>query len=67
MIPAKIVIGIIVTIGAITVAVSTTSGLFSADPPPKSMECSQLGSTYLDCIGPEHWIVPSPEQMTKAQ
>ena len=67
MIRAKIAVGIIVTIGAVVVALSTTTGLFSADAPPKSLECSQLGSTYLDCIGPEHWVVPSPEQMIKAQ
>jgi hypothetical protein len=67
MIRAKIAVGTIVTIGAVAVALSTMTGLFSAETPPKSMECSQLGSTYLDCIGPEHWIVPSPEQMTKAQ
>ena len=67
MIRAKIAVGITVTIGAVTVALSTTTGLISGDAPPKSMECSQLGSTYLDCISPEHWIVPSPEQMTKAQ
>ena len=67
MMRAKISVGIIVAIGVITVAISTTTGRFSADAPPKSMECSQLGSTYLDCIGPEHWLVPSTEQMTKAR
>jgi hypothetical protein len=25
-------------------------------------DCARLASTYLECIGPEHWVVPTPRQ-----
>ena len=25
-------------------------------------DCARLASTYLECIGPEHWVVPTTRQ-----
>jgi hypothetical protein len=59
MIRAKVTVDIITLI---LVSISITSELVSADVPitRSVMNCSQLASTYLECIGPDHWAIPSP-------
>ena len=32
--------------------------------PAYLLDCRQAASSYLECIGPEHWMVPSPDQIS---
>ena len=64
MVRAKIAVSIIATIAAI-VCLYATNELFSADARTAAPGCSQLASTYLECIGSDHWIVS--EQATGAK
>ena len=32
--------------------------------PAYLLDCRQAASSYLECIGPEHWMVPSQDQIS---
>jgi hypothetical protein len=66
MLVAKVFCAIIALSGILILITATTSSTVSEIETIKSKKCSQYASSYLECIGPEHWAAPSSEQMTKA-